>query len=1000
MNTLFKKSVLVGLFIFLAFIGIAQTAKFTIKGNIKDASTSEALIGASVMAKPGVGAITDIDGNYSFKIEPGSYLLKINYVGYLAQVIKVKLVDKDINVNILLESQTLDEVEITANIGTVRETPVAISNISAQKIQEELAGRDLPMILNSTPGVYATQQGGGAGDSRVTLRGFDQTNIAVMVDGVPVNDMENGAVYWSNWDGLSEITKTMQVQRGLGATKLAVAAAGGLINIITNSIDQKRQITVKQDFGNNNYHRTSFSYNSGLVNNKFGLVLAGSRRKGDGYVEGTYLDAWSYFVKLQWKVNSRHLLSISANGAPQRHGQRNSKSTIGLFSQEYAAKVGVEDPEANMLASGIVNTSLGERPRHFNYELAKLKGNDFYISNNYYHKPLFNLSHFWSVNEKLTVSTVGYASYGFGGGTNLITTPPNNKDIGYKDITPYYVANETYVPSNLEKKYYGDYRRSSNILRSSVNNHKWYGLLSTAIYKLSQSLTFTFGVDARYYRGLHYREVNNLLGGDYYRDNTSDLNSPKGQGIVDPFNPTYASPNYQYEMKRVGDKIGYNYDGLVNWGGLFSQLEYKKNAWTAFMTLTGSYTGYQRKDYFARKDVNIGEEKKGYDKFINYFKSNTDDKVFNEIIGFNQTLVVNDNSVQTNNASYIVYTNHNHRTYHNGDTTFIVKYNSSAAPIDTMYMVNAESYTIDSKQAKYARTRKKWFPGYTIKGGVNYKLNSNYNVYVNFGVLSIAPKFNNVYNGNQVGNREFSNVNNQQIISQEVGMGMKYKTIAANLNIYYTKWNNKPGPLVTIDEEITYNINGINVSHFGVEVDWVYKIIKSVEWEGAVSIAEWKYLDSKPIDLIHPISGELDGTLEFDAKNVHLGNAAQLQLSNAIRWTIYKGFFIKPRYTYFGKHYANFDPISLQGENARRESWKMPNYGLLDLALGYEFKFDKFKINLNGNVTNVLNTFYISDAQNNAINNPATGTRTFDANSATVFIGMGRQFNFGMKLTF
>ena len=47
--------------------------------------------------------------------------------------------------------------------------------------------------------VYAAQQVEGDGDARVTIRGFDQTNLAVMVDGVPMNDMETGQVYWSNW---------------------------------------------------------------------------------------------------------------------------------------------------------------------------------------------------------------------------------------------------------------------------------------------------------------------------------------------------------------------------------------------------------------------------------------------------------------------------------------------------------------------------------------------------------------------------------------------------------------------------------------------------------------------------------------------------------------------------------------------------------------------------------------------------------------------------------
>ena len=109
------------------------------------------------------------------------------------------------------------------------------------------------MIANITPGAYASASGGGARDSRVTIRGFDQTNIGVLVDGIPVNDMENGQVYWSNWEGLKDITKSVQIQRGLGASKLAISSVGGTMNFITNGIDQKQQMVVKKEWGNNEF---------------------------------------------------------------------------------------------------------------------------------------------------------------------------------------------------------------------------------------------------------------------------------------------------------------------------------------------------------------------------------------------------------------------------------------------------------------------------------------------------------------------------------------------------------------------------------------------------------------------------------------------------------------------------------------------------------------------------------------------------------------------------
>jgi outer membrane cobalamin receptor len=129
-------------------------------------------------------------------------------------------------------------------------TPVAYTNVSKEEMEVRLGSQDIPMILNTTPSVYATQQGGGAGDARINVRGFNQRNVAVMINGVPQNDMENGWVYWSNWDGMADVTSNVQVQRGLGASNLAVASVGGTINVRSSAADMEKGYGFKQEIGN------------------------------------------------------------------------------------------------------------------------------------------------------------------------------------------------------------------------------------------------------------------------------------------------------------------------------------------------------------------------------------------------------------------------------------------------------------------------------------------------------------------------------------------------------------------------------------------------------------------------------------------------------------------------------------------------------------------------------------------------------------------------------
>ncbi len=138
--------------------------------------------------------------------------------------------------------------------------------------------------------------------------------------------------------------------------------------------------------------------------------------------------------------------------------------------------------------------------------------------------------------------------------------------------------------------------------------------------------------------------------------------------------------------------------------------------------------------------------------------------------------------------------------------------------------------------------------------------------------------------------------------------------------------------------------------------------------------------------------------IDYDAKGVHVGNTAQTQAGGAIRFMPFKGFNIKPRYTYFDNNYSNFNATDLKNElgidNRGRDSWKLPGYGLWDLSAGYEIPFKIFKVNVYGTMNNVLNKRYINDAQNNFYGGD------FNAASAGVFFGVGRTFTFGTKLTF
>ena len=140
-----------------------------------------------------------------------------------------------------------------------RKTPVALTTLGAIAIEERVGTADLPKVLETTPGVYIMREGGGYGDTKVNMRGFKSENVAVLVNGVSMNDMEWGGVYWSNWAGLTDVASSIQTQRGLGAAKVSTPSVGGSINIVTKTTDARKGGAFSYGLGNDGYNKLAFS---------------------------------------------------------------------------------------------------------------------------------------------------------------------------------------------------------------------------------------------------------------------------------------------------------------------------------------------------------------------------------------------------------------------------------------------------------------------------------------------------------------------------------------------------------------------------------------------------------------------------------------------------------------------------------------------------------------------------------------------------------------------
>lgn len=98
----------------------------------------------------------------------------------------------------------------------------------------------------------------------------------------------------------------MQTQRGLGAAILSSPSVGGTINITTRTIDAKRGGNIFYGMGNDGMNHIGFSASTGLMENGWAITLLGSRKWGDGYVQGTKFDAYTWFINISKRINDAH----------------------------------------------------------------------------------------------------------------------------------------------------------------------------------------------------------------------------------------------------------------------------------------------------------------------------------------------------------------------------------------------------------------------------------------------------------------------------------------------------------------------------------------------------------------------------------------------------------------------------------------------------------------------------------------------------------------------
>ncbi|MFT4203933.1 MAG: TonB-dependent receptor [Chitinophagaceae bacterium] len=391
--------------------------------------------------------------------------------------------------------------------------------------------------------------------ARFQVRGYDNGYTDTYINGIPVNDANNGATVWNLWGGLNTVMRGRTSSFGLRSVDFSFGDIGGANYIDARASHQSKGLDFSYANTNRNYrHRIMGTYSSGLNRSGWAYTLAASYRYADeGYVKGTYYNGLSYFLSVDKVINSHHTLSFTTFGTPTSSGMQMAatKEAMELSGDKY------------------YNPSWG-------YQNGKVRT----ANQRRVFQPYFILNHEWNIDGKSKLTTS--AAYQFG--NNIRTAldwynAPDPRPDYYRYMPSYWTDYPT-TEALLTEKWRTDEsvrqinwdqlyavnrnsfstvngvtgKRSRYILQDRYAATSHFVFNSFYTNKINRNVELDAGISFNQQSNRYYAKVNDLLGGDFWVNinQFAERSYPNGtESQYDLDNPN--------RMVKVDEKYGYDY---------------------------------------------------------------------------------------------------------------------------------------------------------------------------------------------------------------------------------------------------------------------------------------------------------------------------------------------------------------------------------------------------------------------------------------------------------
>jgi len=547
-----KRLIILTIVVFLAGLG-RISAQTTAKGVVKDIDTGNPIPGVTIQVEgTSISITSNSEGEYQLPSLPeGTYLLTYNINGFQTTEQQVELKAGETSLpEILLKHTQADDAQ---NL-TLSEVTISSDDLDSDSKEQSTTG-----LLQSSADPFESAAAFSFSAARFQIRGYDSDYSLVYMNGIPVNDPESGFASWGAWGGLNEVTKNKVSRYGLSTSEFAFGSIGGVSNINTRASQARVGTRFTYASTNRTYtNRLSVTHSTGMKENGFALTLSGSRRWAEeGYVDGTFYDAYAYFVSVEKKFNSNHSVSFTAFNSSTKRGMQ-----------------GVASDEANVLAG----------TNYYNPNWGYQNGEKRNARVRFQQEPTFIFNHYWNINEKTTLTTnVGY-SFGTYSTTSLNWYDAQDpRPDYYRKLPSYWVTSGGDVVNeiadafrndvntrqiNWNSLYQTNYRSldtSKYIVENRITDSRQFVLSSVLNWDFKSNIKLVSGLELSKYIGRNYKKLDDLLGGKYWVDIDQFAERDFGDH-------TLAQNDLDHPDKKIyeGDTFGYDYDANVNNGSLWS----------------------------------------------------------------------------------------------------------------------------------------------------------------------------------------------------------------------------------------------------------------------------------------------------------------------------------------------------------------------------------------------------------------------------------------------